>query len=523
MSGSVWIALGLLIGVLWLEMVFPKQLTEGFQWASQIPTGTGVVLGQSESMLTLPFNIRGDIGPNREESGYKSDRRYFSGYLDIQGIGEKKDYCRMVFKEGGSEDDLFFACALAGTDGLTSIDYRTKKVGDGFRISRDDYIRPGRNGKTAYCRIIKVNANYEPMCFLANDFSFADKETLDTDPPEEIKKLMDFYNSCKIWLRFYDDMIDYVGNAVVQIAGEAEVIEAPPRPTISRALRLNGANQFVRFGDSNDLSIGSVVSLRDIRAFTVWVKFDEFTNNAHIFDFGNGAGKDNVFLGILGKGDADSAGNEVRQASKCPESTIPEEGSGAQFCPELRAQDLYLLSQSNVDNFVCPGAEIYANSAKAQQINTRPRPVDPNAKKTRATLLYEVWDSTIRKMQVKINKAVALNEWTHIAITAGSMDAVRPDIYFYINGELVYTQESGYLPQNQYTEKNYLGKSNWTDQPGGYELRDDLLKGSIFDFRMYSRPLTTATIKNTIKWGSNLLGVNRSPNTASLTDLPSTP
>lgn len=488
-----------------MEMLFPQKLTEGFQWASKIPTGTGVVLGKAESILTTPFNIRGDVGPQKEETGYKSDRRYFADYADVQGIGAAKDYCRMVFQEGGSEADLFFACALAGTDGLTSTNFKTKKVGDGFKISRDDYMRAGRNGKSTYCRIVKVKANYQPMCVLANDFAFADKDTLDTDPPDDIKVLVDAYSNCGMWLRFRDDMIDYMGTAIIQVAGGTQVVESPPRPTISRGLQLNGINQFVRFGDMNDLSIGNMLSLRTVRAFSLWVRFDEFTNNAHIFDFGNGAGKDNVFLGILGKGDPDSsAGNELR-GSTCPETTVPGEGSGAQWCPEMRAQDLYLLSQANVDNLVCPGAEIYADPAKAKQINTRPKPVDPNAKKSRATLLYEVWDSTLRKMQVKINKAIGLDEWTHIAITAASMDAVRPDIKFYINGEMVYKQESGYLPQNQYTEKNYLGKSNWTDQPGGYELRDELLKGALFDFRMYTKPLSESFIKNTMKWGAPLI------------------
>jgi hypothetical protein len=506
MSGSVWMALGLLIGVLWLEMVFPKQITEGFQWASRIPTGTGTVLAKPESILTAPFNIRSDVGPQKEESGFLSDRRYFADYADVQGIGANKDYCRMVFPQGGSESELFFACALAGTDGLTSIDFRTKKVGDGFQVSRDDYMRTGKNGRSSYCRIVKSKALYQPMCVIANDFAFSTKDVLDTSPPDEIANLVDFYTNCVMWLRLRDDMIDYVGNAIIQTAGKPKVVEAPPRPTITRGLQFNGINQFIRLGDTNDLSLGNIISLRTVRAFSVWVKFDEFTNNAHIFDFGNGAGKDNVFLGILGKGDPDSTGNELR-GSTCPETTVPEAGSGAQWCPEMRAQDLYLMSQANVDNFVCPGAEIYADPSKAKQINNRPVTVDPNAKRSRATLLFEIWDSTLRKMQVKINKGVGLDEWTHIAITATSMDAVRPNIKFYVNGNAVYTQESGYLPQNQYTEKNYLGKSNWTDQPGGYELRDELLKGAIFDFRMYTRPLSETFIKNTITWGSGLLGI----------------
>jgi hypothetical protein len=508
MSGSVWIALGLLIGLLWLEMVYPKKVTEGFQWASKIPAGYGSVAPVAESLLTVPFTIRGDVSLVKEESGFKSDRRYFAGYADVQSIGANKDYCRMVFPEGGAEDDLFFACALAGTDGLTSTDYRTKKVVDGLQISRDDYIkRAPKTGRSSYCRIIKSGANYEPMCLTGLDFKFADKDVLDTDPPDDIKVLVDFYRGCGMWLRFRDDMLDYMNKTIIQTAGGLEVVENPPRPSVSRALHFNGVNQFIRLGDSTDLSLGNLGSLRSVRAFSMWVKFDEFTNNAHIFDFGNGAGKYNVFLGILGKGDPDSAGNELRKGANCPETTVPGPGSGAQFCPELRAEDLYKISSANVDEFVCPGADNYADPNKARQINTRPQPVDPNVARNRATLIYEVWDSTLRKMQVKINKAIGLNEWTHIAITAVSMDAVRPDIKFYVNGEAIYSQESGFLPQTQYTEKNYLGKSNWTDQPGEYELRDELFKGSMFDFRMYTRPLDELFIKNIIKWGAPLIGL----------------
>ena len=493
-------------------MVFPKKVTEGFYWISSPsgkPSGSGTVFEPRESILTSAFHSRGDVGPTKEETGFKSDKRYFADYADVQAIGAKKDFCRMVFPDGGSEGDRFFACALAGTEGLTSTNFATKKVRDGFQISRDDYMRDGRNGKSIYCRIIKWNARYQPMCLVANDFAFAETDTLDTEPPDDIKVLVDFYSGCMMWLRLRDDMLDYMEKAIIQVAGGTSVIEFPPRPTVSKGLHFNGVNQFVRLGDSNDLSLGNLQSLRSVRAFSVWVRFDEFTNNAHIFDFGNGAGKDNIFLGILGKGDPDSsAGNSLRGGANCPETTVPGEGSGAQWCPEMRAQDLYLLSQSNVDNLVCPGAETYADPAKAQQIDTRPKPVDPNAKRSRATLLYEVWDGTLRKMQVKINQAIGLDEWTHIAVTAASMDAVRPNIKFYVNGNLVFTQESGYLPQKQYTEKNYLGKSNWTDQPGEFELRDELLKGSIFDFRMYNRYLDEKFVKNIIKWGGPLLGVN---------------
>jgi len=513
MSGALWLALGLLVGVIWLEMVAPEKIKEGFQWVAirdKPPvTADTKIVAPPENLLTQAFKRRSDVGFNREEPNYSADIRYFANYMDIQGIGSQKDYCRVVFPTGGSEDDSFFACALAGTDGLTSVEYRTKTVKDGLRLGRDDYIRKmGTNGRDAYCRIVKEGALFQPMCLIPELTKFGDKERLDTDPPDDIKILMDFYAQCRLWLRFRDDMKDYMrGSTVVQVAGGATVMEFPPRPTVTRALHLNGTDQFLRLGDSSDLSFGNTGSLRDVRAFSVWVKFDEFTNNAHIFDFGNGAGKDNVFLGILGKGDADSGDNKVREESSCPQTTVPDFGSGAQFCKEMRPQDLYLVSSANVDDFSCTAPDIYADPAKATQLFTRTqRKEDPNAKRSRATLLYEVWDNRLRAMQIKVNQAIPVGVWTHLVITAKNMDAMRPDILVYVNGEMVFTKESGVLPQAAVTEKNYIGKSNWTDEPGGYELKDELLKGSVFDFRIYNGVLSSRKIKHIFQWGLDHLG-----------------
>ena len=508
-SGSLWMALGLLVGFIWLEMIYPKQLQEGFQWLEKKSSvnESKVLDLPKNSILTNTFTKRGDIGLNKEEGGYKLDKRYFANYADVQAIGVKNDYCRMVYPAGAPEEESFFACALAGTSGLTSIDYKTKTVKAGFRKSRDDYMKSMLN-RDAYCRILKDKTEFVPMCLLAGDFGFGDKDYPDTEPPEDIKTLVEFYRGCRMWLRFRDDMNDYIEKAIIQVAGKARVEEAPPRPAATRGLILNGNDQFVRFGDSKDLSFGNLGSLRSVRAFSVWVKFDEFTNNAHIFDFGNGAGKDNVFLGILGKGDADSsAGNSLRPVSQCPETTLPEPGSGAQWCPEVRADELLKNSPGNVDEFTCPGADVYADPKRSTPINTRPPKEDPNAPRSRATLLYEVWDSKVRKLQIKLNKAIPLGKWTHIVVTATTMDAVRPDIQIYINGSSAYSLESGFLPQSAVTEKNYLGKSNWADQPGEYELRDELFKGAIFDFRMYTVALSETGIKRILQWGMDMLGL----------------
>jgi hypothetical protein len=499
MSGTVWIGLCILLGALILELYAPQKLSEGFQL--MVPQTNS----EKQNFITNLIIRRSDVGIGREQGGFAQDRRYFNGYADVQRYGVQNDFCRMITLSG--EDGTMFACALAGTTGNPAA-YRTRTVKDGFRISRDDYMRDIiKDGRQAYCRILKQrDLTYQPMCVRALDLRFSDRDELDTDPPEEILTLMDFYAGCEMWLRFYDDMKDYVDTAVVQFAGGIK-IDQTPRPTVTQALYFNGQDQFVRLGDTTELTLGNIIKMRSLRAWSVWVKFDSFTNNAHIFDFGDGPGVNNTFMGILGKGDAgEDSGNKVRPGTDCPETTIPDGPSGAQFCPELRPQDLYATSSANVDDYTCPGPDTYAR--KMEPIQTKP--VKPATDAKRATLIYEVWEKKLRKVQIKVNGAIPLGKWTHIVITAKNMDAMRPDLNVYVNGNLVFTQLQGYLPQAKITTNNYLGKSNWANDFSGYELRDELFNGSMFDFRMYSAALPETKIKRILQWGMGKLGMDNS-------------
>jgi len=246
--------------------------------------------------------------------------------------------------------------------------------------------------------------------------------------------------------------------------------------------------------------------MRTVRAFSVWVKFDEFTNNAHIFDFGDGAGINNVFLGILGKGDADE-GNVLRPGPKCPETTIPTGEVGAQFCSEIRPQTLYKTSAAAVEKWECKNPSVLPR--KMEPIQTK-RLAAPAKTASRATLIYEVWDQKLRKVQIKVNRAIPLGEWTHILIAAKNSDAMRPDLNVIINGNIVFTQEQGYLPQAKITSHNYFGKSNWANDFSDYELRDELFRGSIFDFRMYSSVVSESKGKRILQWGLGKLGLDNS-------------
>ena len=138
---SVWITIILLIFIvlyeLWLK---PTGNSEGF---------VDLVSVGNSSFWQNWMPRRGDVGlnPTGEPDGYIRNIRYFAGYTDVQHLGQDHDFCRMVLPPGGKEDEQFFACALGGTEGLSSVKYRTPAVVDGFEISRDDYMNNG------YCRI----------------------------------------------------------------------------------------------------------------------------------------------------------------------------------------------------------------------------------------------------------------------------------------------------------------------------------------------------------------------------------
>lgn len=514
MSGSLWIGLALLLGAIVLELVAPHKLTEGFQALGAATVGNPtpsklISATDDQNFFSQYFPRRGDVGPNMEQKGFKTDKRYLAVWADVQRLGAQNDWCRMVYPDGAGavEDDSFFACALGGSGTLSTVKFRTLSVRDGFRRSRDDYMRIlKKGGSAAYCRILKAkDTTWQPLCLQSTETGFTNKDVVDPDPPEDIKTLVDFYRGAKLWLRLRDDMLDYTGSVFIQKAGALAVEESPPRPSITRGLKFNGMDQFLRIGDSEDLTLSG---MRQVRAFSLWVKFDEFTNNAHIFDFGDGPGMNNTFLGIYRTGDLDqTGGRDIRAGPICQESTVPTGPSGAQCVPEVRPVKAMQDGRGNVDEYTCLGPEVLADQNRATPI--LPRDEVGTGPRSRATLLYEVWDGRLRKMQIRLNRVIPLGKWTHIVITAASKDALRPNILVYINGNLWFTKESGHLPQADMTEKNYIGKSNWTDLVDQYELRDELFKGSLFDFRMYNVPLSELQVKRSLQWGMDLLGITQ--------------
>lgn len=492
---GITLVLILLLGFAAAELLWPQKVREGFE---------GLVPAVSSKSYFAKFvPRRGDISEGQDEGGYIQDPRYFIGYTDVQRLGINHDFCRMV--ESKSNGSKFFACALAGTENLSSIEYRTPNTKEGFRLSRDDYMRDiNKDGRSDYCRILKGKTGiYEPLCNRALDREFDSALLVDTNPPADIVMLTQFYQGCVFWYRFYDDMLDYVNTTKIMIVGGARVDEKP-KPEITEALRFNGIDQYLRIGDSPDLSLGSVVPLRSLRALMVWVYFDEFTNNAKILDFGDGAGHNNIVLGILGKGDSDaSTAGQMRNASHCAtETTVPDKPSGPQPGITMSPQDLMKSTSANVDYYECD--PIFKEPKVEKLYRSKQKDTGP---KSTATLLYEVWDERQRKMRIKISGVIPKNKWTHIAVTALTSDAFRPDIGVYVDGKEVFVEPSGFLPQVSTLSNCYIGKSNWANDTSQFENKDQLFHGRLFDLRGYKTQLSEGLIKDSIGWGKKKLGL----------------
>ena len=516
----LYITFAILIITLLIDIWRPTFLYEGF-----------TVSPGENPFLTMYFPRRGDVSFGTEESGFIQDKRNVMGYADVQGLGVNHDFCRMVIPKGADENMKYFACALAGTENLASTTYRTPNVLNGFQTSRDDYMRDvDKDGKADYCAVVKVSgSSWESRCYRALDTTFDSRTMIDTSPPADIADILYFYEGIMFWFRFIDDIKDYAENLTVYSAGgitidEADVKVLPSqimmgedqrttnldeRVQITKGVQFNGDNQFIRLGDSPDMAFGKKITLTTMRSMSFWVYFDEFTNNAHIIDFGNGAGQDNVFVGIIGKGDESiDKGAELRvDACKANDlnNVIPDYPSGAQPVDDMTPMQL-MLSTANVDEYIYNKPVLPRNLPALKPLQPDTSRKSEAAPRT-ATLVYEVWNGKLRMQHVKVLKAVKLKKWTHVCITTASGDGVRPALQVWINGEKAAENPSAHLPQSSFTTNNYIGKSNWVSGSSQYENRAELFRGRLFDLRGYNQAVNEDKLKKSIRWGQLRLGL----------------
>jgi hypothetical protein len=456
---------------------------------------------------------RSDVGPELEIIGINRDKHYFSGYADVQRFSAKTDFCRMV-NQGPDESTMFFACALGGTDNTSSTSYKSITVKEGLKLSRDDYMNDTNgDGRDDYCRIVKAGASFEPQCNPATDTGFDKDMLLDPNPPPLIKTILSFYNGAMIWLRFYDDTFDYSQNLILRPNGGLAVNDKVPKPKKTKGLVFNGIDHYLRIGDDRKMALGNKVLPRSMRAISFWVKFEEFTNNAHIFDFGNGAGIDNVWIGIQGTGNASigsgGAGDFLTKICKgigAGNETLPTEASGQQPELEVSPETLMKTTSANVDEYDCKEMAVDA-TPPPRSLKDAPLDIKKFDMPETADMIYEIWEQKTRKQRIKVPGAFVKGKWVHVAVTAAKLESFRPDIVVYINGEMKFVQPSGCLPATGRLTNNFLGKSNWSDATSQFANKDELFKGAIFDFRVYSVPMSKSLIDDTVAWGKSKLGL----------------
>jgi len=279
------------------------------------------------------------------------------------------------------------------------------------------------------------------------------------------------------------------------------------RVQLTNGLHFNGSDQFLRLGDSPDFSFGKKITLTTMRAICFWVKFDEFGNNAHIVDFGNGAGQDNVFVGILGRGDGSIDNSAVLREDPCNaidlNKVVPDFPSGAQFVPTMTPMELMLSTSANVNDPPCEQPVLPRNLKPVPP----PQAESKTAGGKTATLLYEVWNGKLRLQHIKVQGAIKLKKWTHVCITTATGDGVRPALQVWIDGKKRAEDPNAHLPQSSFTTNNYIGKSNWYNAESQYENKPEMFKGSLFDLRGYNQAVNENKLKKTLHWGKLRLGL----------------
>ena len=457
-------------------------------------------------------------GQTTEDGGWVRDLRYKEQYVDVQKIGMKADLCRVVMKRH-DPGSMIMACGLAGTDGTPSRNYATLSKAKGFIFSRDDYFRDVNNdGRDDYCRIVKITSapkdEWATRCAVAKTDMFSSSEIKDNDPPDWITNLLWFYDGIMIWYRFKDDLLDYSQNTHLGLAGDVKIDQNPLSKT-TEGLKLNSvslsqldnpppAEQLIRMGENPELEFDNIIELRNMRTVMFWVHFDVFTNNAHIFDFGNGAGHDNVYIGIEGKGNDTGTKKEKPLTAQPTDTDIVCQRSAPR---ELDPRVFMKFTEANVELYDCPGPEPIAMMTNPEEKTgeffiSGEQKEKPKPKK--ANLLFEIWDKEQRKMRIKVVDAIVERQLHHITVTTTDM-AFRPTWKVYIDGTLVHTEDEGHLPQANYTTRNYIGRSNWEDAKGQGEYKDERFRGTLFDFRMYKTPTSESKMNKSIEWGKQIL------------------
>jgi hypothetical protein len=406
---------------------------------------------------------RSDIGFARdgweEESGYERDLRYAETFADVQGFGVASDFCRAV-QQRGDPDSLRMVCALGRRDGFDPMEYRSRSRGEGFSWSRDDYWRNSYdqagavNGRMDYCRIVKdeMTGEWYSSCAVAGR---------DSQPPPNIRQLLEAYEGVVTWYRFFDDATDYAKNTVLEFHGQPNV-PTLLKAEVSRGLQFNrlhgdtksGLKDYVRWGEPGTLSLDQTVQPRKIRAISFWVWLDTLEGKPRILESSNDGGKrDRVWIGIEG-GDRDLPAAVETVPMITPPAT------------ELRP-NIALEIGSPVEPL---------RPEKALPLTLQPRVAEP---RTSGTWVFEIWDDEQRIMRLAGEHTARAGQWQHVVLTTTDATAWWPTWQLWVDGSVIANRIEGRTIPALSLAENYLGRG---------------LRGCLEDFRVYNEPMPAEKI-----------------------------
>ena len=390
--------------------------------------------------------IRSDIG-DQEEPGWTRDLRYTATFANVQGLPVAGDFCRAISKNG-KPDTLQIACALANRAGMDTLEYRSKSVGEGFRMSRDDYWKT-TNGKSDYCRLLQDDAGlWHASCAVSSNTGIGPKEFIDTEPPAYIKSLLDAYDGALTWYRWQDDRDDVTGKSAIEVHG-SPIFPSMIKPIKTRGLQLNRSttDDFLAWGEKQTLFLDQDIKPNQIRAICCWVWLDTIEKQGSILHSSNGK-QDLVRLSV------ESGGPYIPPAPLKVAQAI-----------EVRP-DHYLVQKSPVQpESDCMGRD-----------------------DTGGSYSFEIWDKDQRLMRLR---APAMeNQWQHVVVTTTDLTTWWPTWQIWVNGTLIDEKKDGRAIPALTLKNNLIGKN---------------LKGCIQDFRVYAKPLNQKKIMSAMAFAKPLL------------------
>jgi hypothetical protein len=298
-------------------------------------------------------------------------------------------------------------------------------------------------------------------------------EERDTNPPPEIRQLLNAYAGTLVWWRWQDDDGDYTSNATYEVHGTPTPPSegAPIRATAARGFQFNrwlGAAQdagepappirdYLRWGeaDGGRLALDQTIQPRQIRAFAAWIWWDAVEDRAAIWESSNGDKRELVRLFAEGGGPVLPG---VERTTKWH--------AAQEVRPEIIAA---------VGKITEPMMEGLPNSTEAVGLRHQT-----------ASYVFEIWDTDGKLVRLESGAGtLKTRQWQHVVVTTADATTWWPSWQIWIDGVKVAEKHDGRSIPAMILTQNYLCRS---------------FRGCLQDVRISQEPMTPERIKGAREW-----------------------